>query len=263
MAVQIKTADELRIMREAGRIVALAHQAMREAVRPGVTTAELDRIAETVIRDHKAEPSFLNYPNNKPGAPAYPATINASVNDELVHGLPSDKRVLKEGDIISLDVGCIYEGFVGDGAFTMGVGEIKPSVQRLVDVTEQALMVGIRASVVGKNVSDVSKAIQTFVEQHGYSVVREYTGHGVGRAMHEDPQVPNWWPRHARQRGWRDYTLEPGMVYAIEPMVNAGRPETRELEDTWTVSTRDGSLCAHWEHTIAITEGEPLILTLP
>ncbi len=263
MALHIKTPDEIRVMREAGRIVALAHQAMREAVRPGVTTAELDRIAEAVVRDHKAVPSFLNYPNNKPGAPAYPATINASINDELVHGIPSSTRVLKEGDIISLDVGCIYEGFVGDGAFTMGVGEISPSVQRLIDVTEQALMVGIRASVLGCSVSDVSKTIQAFVEKHGYSVVREYTGHGVGRAMHEEPQVPNWWPRHARQRGWRDYTLQPGMTYAIEPMVNAGRPETRELSDGWTVATRDGSLCAHWEHTIAITEGEPLILTLP
>lgn len=263
MAIHIKTPDEIRIMREAGRIVALAHQAMREAVCPGVTTAELDRIAETVVRDHKAVPSFLNYPNNKPGAPAYPATINASVNTELVHGIPSPNRVLKEGDIISLDVGCIYEGFVGDGAFTMGVGEIKPSVQRLLDVTQEALMVGIRASVVGNETCDVSLAVQHYVESRGYSVVREYTGHGVGREMHEDPQVPNWWPRHARQRGWKSYPLQPGMTYAIEPMVNAGRPETRELGDGWTVVTRDGSLCAHFEHTIAVTDGEPMILTLP
>ncbi|MFN8450435.1 MAG: type I methionyl aminopeptidase [Anaerolineae bacterium] len=262
MAIYIKTPDEIRIMREAGRIVARAHQAMREAVRPGVTTAELDRIAEKVIRDHNAVPSFLNYPNNKPGAPAYPATINASINHELVHGIPSGKRFLKEGDIISLDVGCIYEGFVGDGAFTMGVGEIAPSVQRLLDVTEQALMVGIKHSVVGNETCDVSLAIQHFVESHGYSVVREYTGHGVGRAMHEEPQVPNWWPRRARQRGWTSYPLKPGMTYAIEPMVNTGRPETRELDDGWTVVTRDGSLCAHFEHTIAITDGEPEILTL-
>ena len=262
MAIYIKTPDEIRIMREAGRIVARAHQAMREAVRPGVSTAELDRIAETVLRDHDAIPSFLNYPNNKPGAPAYPATINASINDELVHGIPSSKRILKEGDIISLDVGCIYQGFVGDAAFTMGVGEIKPSVRRLLDVTEQALMVGIKASVVGNQTSDVSSTIQKFIESHGYSVVREYTGHGVGRSMHEEPQVPNWWPRHARQRGWKSYALQSGMTYAIEPMVNTGRPETRELDDAWTVVTRDGSLCAHFEHTIAITEGEPLILTL-
>lgn len=260
MAIYLKTPEEIAIMREAGRIVALAHQAMREAVRPGVTTAELDRIAEAVVRDHGAVPSFLNYP--KQGAPNYPATINASINNELVHGIPSAQRFLKEGDIISLDVGCIYEGFVGDAAFTMGVGEIKPSVQRLIDVTEQALYVGIRSSVMGCNVSDVARAIQEFVERHGYSVVREYTGHGVGRSMHEEPSVPNWWPRRARMRGFQDYTLQPGMTYAIEPMVNTGRPETRELSDKWTVVTADGSLCAHWEHTIAVTDGEPLILTL-
>jgi methionyl aminopeptidase len=262
MALYIKTPDEIHIMREAGRIVARAHQAMREVVRPGVTTAELDRIAEKVIRDHNAVPSFLDYPNNKPGAPAHPATINASINSELVHGIPSSQRVLKEGDIISLDVGCIYQGFVGDGAFTMGVGQISPSVQRLLDVTEKALHVGIKASVVGNETCDVSLAIQHFVESYGYGIVREYTGHGVGRAMHEEPQVPNWWPRHARQRGWKSYRLQPGMTYAIEPMITAGRPETRELDDAWTVVTRDGSLCAHFEHTIAITEGEPEILTL-
>lgn len=261
MAIYLKTPEEIAVMREAGRIVALAHQAMREAVRPGVTTAELDRIAEAVVRDHGAVPSFLNYP--KQGAPNYPATINASINNELVHGIPSAQRFLKEGDIISLDVGCIYEGFVGDAAFTMGVGEIKPSVQRLIDVTEQALYVGIKSSVMGCNVSDVARAIQEFVERHGYSVVREYTGHGVGRSMHEEPSVPNWWPRRARMRGFQDYTLQPGMTYAIEPMVNTGRPETRELNDKWTVVTADGSLCAHWEHTIAVTDGEPLILTLP
>jgi methionyl aminopeptidase len=243
-------------MREAGRIVARAHQAMREAVRPGITTAELDKIAETVIRDHGATPSFLGYP--KHDAPNYPATINASVNNELVHGLPG-KRVLKEGDIISLDVGATYRGFIGDAAFTMGVGEISPAVQRLLDVTEQSLYVGIEASVIPNETKDVSIAIQSFIEQHGYGIVREYTGHGVGRSMHEEPQVPNWWPRKARQRGWTSYPLEPGMTFAIEPMVTAGRPETRK----WTVVTRDGSLCAHFEHTIAVTDGKPIILTLP
>jgi len=262
MAVQIKTPDEILIMREAGRIVARCHQAMREAVRPGVTTAELDRIAETVIRDHGATPVFLNYPNNKPSAIPFPATITASINNELVHGIPSSKRILKEGDIISLDCGCTYQGFVGDAAFSMGVGEIAPTVQRLLDVTEQALYVGIKASVLGNETCDVSLAVQHFVESHGYSVVREYTGHGVGRTMHEEPQVPNWWPRHARQRGWNSVPLKVGMTYAIEPMVNAGRPETKELDDQWTVVTRDGSLCAHFEHTIAITDGEPMILTL-
>ncbi len=233
---------------------------MREAVRPGVTTAELDRIAETVIRDHGATPSFLGYP--KQDAPNYPATINASVNNELVHGLPG-KRALKEGDIISLDVGATYHGFVGDAAFTMGVGEITPAVQRLLDITEQSLYIGIEASVIPNETKDVSMAIQDFIEHHGYGIVREYTGHGVGRGMHEEPQVPNWWPRKARQRGWTSYPLEPGMTYAIEPMVTAGRPETRELNDKWTVVTRDGSLCAHFEHTIAVTDGKPIILTLP
>ena len=259
--VHIKTPDEIAIMREAGRIVARTHQAVREAVCPGVSTAELDRIAETVIRDHGATPVFLGYP--KQNAPNFPASITASINNELVHGIPNPKRILKEGDIISLDVGCTYHGFVGDAAFTMGVGEIAPAVQRLLDVTEQALYVGIKASVLPNETRDVSLAIQSFVERHGYSVVREYTGHGVGRKMHEEPQVPNWWPRNARQRGWVSYPLEPGMTYAIEPMVNTGRPETRELGDKWTVVTRDSSLCAHFEHTIAITEGEPLILTLP
>jgi methionyl aminopeptidase len=260
-SIHLKTPDELAIMREAGRIVARAHQAMRERVRPGVTTAELDRVAETVLRDHGAIPAFLGYP--KQNSPDFPATINASINRELVHGIPSDKRVLKEGDIISLDVGAIYQGFVGDAAFTMGVGEIPASVQRLLDVTEQALHVGIEASVVGNETRDVAAAVQRFIEKHGYGVVREYTGHGVGREMHEEPQVPNWWPNKSRSRGWVSYPLQPGMTYAIEPMVTAGRPETRELSDKWTVVTRDGSLCAHFEHTIAITDGEPLILTLP
>ena len=260
MTIHIKSADEIAIMREAGRIVARAHQAMREAIRPGVTTAELDRIAETVIRDHGATPTFLNYP--KANAPAFPATITASIIHELVHSIPGP-RARKEGDIVSLDCGCTYQGFVGDSAYSYGVGEIAPSVQRLLDITEQALYVGIKAAVLPNRTSDVSIAVQNFVEKHGYSVVREYTGHGVGRTMHEEPQVPNWWPRHARQRGWVTYPLEPGMTFAIEPMVNAGRPETRELGDKWTVVTRDGSLCAHFEHTIAVTEGEPLILTLP
>lgn len=261
MSVTIKTPAEIAIMREAGRIVARAHAALREAVRPGVTTAELDRIAETVIRDHGATPAFLGYP--KPESPDFPASITASINNELVHGIPSDQRVLREGDIISLDVGTIYQGFVGDAAFTVGVGEIKPAVQRLIDITEQALQVGIDASVLPNETKDVSTAIQRFVARHGYSVALEYTGHGVGRQMHEEPQVPNWWPRNAKKRGWQSYPLEPGMTYAIEPMVISGRADTQELDDQWTVVTKDGSLCAHVEHTIAITDGAPQILTLP
>jgi methionyl aminopeptidase len=263
ITIELKSPDEIAVMREAGRIVARAHQAMREAVRPGVTTGELDKIAEAVIRDHGATPAFLDYP--KQGAPNYPATINACINAEVVHGIPSNKRVVREGDILTLDTGCVYQGFVADGAFTVPVGAVSPAVQRLIDVTEKALYVGIEESVVPNTIRDVGLAIQHFVEKQGYSVVREYTGHGVGRSMHEEPNVPNWWPRResvARRAGWVNVPLRPGMTYAIEPMVVAGMPDTKELEDGWTVVTKDGSLCAHFEHTIAITDGKPLILTL-
>jgi methionyl aminopeptidase len=261
--IHLKNADELAIMREAGRIVARAHQAMREAIRPGVTTKTLDRIAETVIRDHGAAPVFLNYP--KKDAPNFPATITASINNELVHGIPSEKRVLKEGDIISLDTGCTYQGFVGDAAFTAGVGEISPTVQRLLDVTEAALYEAIKASRLPNTIKDVALTVQHYAEKHGYSVAREYTGHGVGRTMHEEPQVPNWWvksERRARRQNWINTPLQIGMTYAIEPMLIAGRPDLKELDDKWTVVTVDRSLCAHFEHTIAITDGDPMILTL-
>jgi methionyl aminopeptidase len=261
MSVYLKTDEELAVMREAGRIVARAHQAMREAVQPGVSTLKLDQIAEQVVRDSGATPAFLGYP--KDDSPDYPATINASINNELVHGIPSAKRILREGDIISLDVGVVYQGFVGDGAFTMPVGEVKPALRRLLDVTERALYVGIEASVLPNETRDVALAIQRYVESQGYSVAREYTGHGVGRAMHEEPQVPNWWPRKAKKQGWHSYPLQPGMTYAIEPMVISGRPDLKEMPDKWTVVTKDGSLCAHFEHTIAITTGAPIILTLP
>jgi methionyl aminopeptidase len=247
MTIHLKTAEELEIMREAGRINARAHAAMRDAIRPGVSTATLDAIAAEVIAAAGGKAAFLGYP---PGSPyPFPATITASIN--------------QEGDIISLDCGTIYQGFVGDSAWTHPVGAVSPTVQRLLEVTEEALWIGIRASRAGVESSEVSRAIQKYVEQHGYSVVREYTGHGVGRQMHEDPQVPNWWPRRAAAHGWRSVLLQPGMTYALEPMVNAGRPETRMLADHWTVVTRDGSLCAHFEHTIAITESEPIILTAP
>lgn len=258
--LHLKSADELAVMREAGRIVARAHQAMREALRPGISTGELDKIAETVIRDHGATPAFLNYP--KKGAPDYPATINASINNELVHGIPSDKRIIKEGDIVSLDTGCVYEGFVGDSAYTYAVGEVSAGVQRLLDVTEKSLHAAIAASVVPNTVRDVALTIYNFAQKHGYNVAREYTGHGVGHTMHEEPQVPCWWPRRAERHGWVNYRLQPGMTYAIEPMVIAGNSELDEEDDGWTVVTVDGSLCAHFEHTIAITDGQPIILTL-
>ncbi len=262
MTAILKTPDELAVMREAGRINAQALQAMREAVQPGVTTQELDVIAAEVLRKHGAKAAFLGYP---PGSPyPYPATITASINNELVHGIPSTERVLQEGDIISLDCGSIYKGFVGDSAFSMGVGTISEAAQALLTVTEQALAVGINTARAGKTTEDIGRAVQKFVESHGFSVIREYTGHGVGRSMHEDPQVPNWWPsgggRH--RRIFRPTRLTPGMTFALEPMVSAGRPETRVLEDHWTVVMADGSLCAHFEHSIAITpDGPPLILT--
>ena len=263
MAVELKSADEIAIMREAGRIVALAHEAMRAAIRPGVSTWELDQIAAAVFDDHKATPAFLNYP--KPNAQPFPATITASINTELVHGIPSKDCVLREGDIVSLDTGCHFQGFVGDAAFSYAVGEVVPSVRNLLEVTEQALYEAIKASVMPNKISDVAKAVQKYASRHGYSVAQEYTGHGVGRKMHEDPTVPNYWPSKSRLRQlrWHDYALQPGMVYAIEPMVIAGKPETVELDDDWTVVIKNGALCAHFEHTIAITDGDPVILTLP
>jgi methionyl aminopeptidase len=261
MVVIAKQPEELAVMREAGRITALALQAMREAVRPGVSTKELDTIAAEVLHKHNAKPAFLGYP---PGSPhPFPASITASINDELVHGIPSPDRILNEGDIISLDFGAIYKGFVGDAALTVGVGKISEEAQRLLDVTEEALAVGIDLARVGNETRDISEGIQKFVEAKGYGVVREYTGHGVGRSMHEEPQIPNWWPAgRQRLRGWRSYPLQPGYTFALEPMICIGRPETKVLSDHWTVVTRDGSLCAHFEHTLAVTpDGPPWILT--
>lgn len=263
MAVIVKTPQELIAMREAGRITALALQAVREAIRPGVSTLALDAIAADVIRSHNAHPAFLGYP---PGsAHPFPATITASINEELVHGIPRADRILREGDIISIDCGAVYQGYVGDAAFTAGVGTISAEAQRLLDVTAQALEVAIDAARAGQPSSAISRAVQAFVEGHGFNVARDYTGHGVGRQMHEEPQVPNWWPagRQANRR-FRSVTLQPGMTIALEPMVMAGRPATQVLADRWTVITRDRSLCAHFEHTIAVTPaGPPLILTLP
>lgn len=263
-SVTYKTADEIAIMRQAGRIVAEAHQAMKDALRAGITTKELDTIAETVIRDNGAIPAFLDYaPGDKP---PFPATITASVNNQLVHGIPSDACVLGEGDIISLDTACFYEGYVGDAAYTHAIGEVGIAVKRLLEKCEEALYVAIENSVVGNKVSDVARSTQKFASKNGYSVAMEYTGHGVGQKMHEPPQVPNWWHRKKPRPGqpfWLDYTLKPGMTYAIEPMLIAGRNELYELDDEWTVVTKDGSLCAHFEHTIVITEEGPQILTLP
>lgn len=260
--IHIKSPDEISIMRDAGRIVAIAHDEMQKAIRPGVSTWELDKIAAEVIGDHGATPAFLGYP--KPDSPEFPATITASINYELVHGIPSKDRVLHAGDIISLDTGCHYQGFVGDAARTWMVGDVPAPVRRLVDTTEQTLYEAIKAAVMGNRVSDIARTTEAFAARHGYSVAREYTGHGVGQAMHEDPQVPNWWPRKRNRRvRMLDAELKPGMTLAIEPMLIAGRADLEELNDHWTVVTKDRSLCAHWEHSIVVTEGEPVILTLP
>ncbi len=239
-------------MREAGRVNALALAAARELIRPGVTTAELNAAAEDVIRKHGGIPTFLRYPGPYP----YPATLCVSINEELVHGIPG-KRKLRAGDIVSVDCGTTLEGFVGDAAFTAGVGDISAAAQKLIETTEQALYVGIQKMRAGNRTGDVSSAIQQYVEPRGFNVPREYTGHGVGRKMHEGPQVPNY------GTPGRGPVLRAGMTIALEPMLLAGTYKTRVMPDEWTVVSADGALTAHFEHSVAVTENEPMILTLP
>jgi methionyl aminopeptidase len=248
--IVLKNSVELDAMREAGRINALALSTVRKMVRPGVTTLELDEAAEDFIRKKGGVPIFKGYPGPYP----YPATINTSINEQLVHGIPSDRK-LKEGDIISIDCGTLLDGFVGDSAFTMGVGKISSEAEALINVTEQALHTGIKEMRAGNRTGDVSAAIQEYVESRGYFLTREYTGHGVGRDMHEGPQVPNYGVRG------RGVELRPGLTIALEPMVLIGVPKTRVLLDQWTVASADGSLTAHFEHTVAVTDDAPLILT--
>lgn len=250
--IVLKSERELALMREAGRVNSLALAAVRAMIRPGVTTADLDAAAEELIRSHGGKPVFKGYPGPYP----YPATLTVSINEELVHGIPG-KRKLKEGDIVSVDCGTLLEGYVGDSAFTTGVGEISAQAQRLLEVTEQSLYAGIEKIRAGNRVGDVSAAVQQLVESHGLHVTREYTGHGVGRNMHEGPQVPNY------GTPGRGMVLRPGMTIALEPMVLVGTPLTKVLPDQWTVVSADGSLTAHFEHSVAVTEAEPMILTLP
>ena len=254
--IVLKSKQEIELMRQAGKIVAEALEEIRRHTRPGVTTGELNDIAEAVLKRHNAEPVFKGYPNHKAGGPAFPATITACVNEELVHGIPSYNRVLQEGDIFSADCGAYFRGWVGDAATTIPVGTVSDEAQHLLTVTEQALFEGISQGRLGNRTEDISAAIQEFVEPFGYSVVRQYTGHGVGRNMHEDPQVPNFGERGKGAR------LKQGMTIALEPMVNVGTWETKLLDDEWTVVTADGKLSAHFEHSFAITDGEPDILTL-
>jgi methionyl aminopeptidase len=243
-----KSAAEIEAMREAGRITARALRVVGEAVRPGVTTHELDTVAEEAIRSEGAVPAFLGYNG-------FPATICASVNEQVVHGIPGDRR-LEGGDILSVDVGAIVDGYYGDSAFTFPVGEVSDEAVRLMGATRQALHAGIAACIPGMRLSDIGHAVQRVAEAAGFAVVREYVGHGIGRAMHEEPQIPNFGP------GGRGPALKPGMVFAIEPMVNAGSAPVRSLPDGWTVVTADSRPSAHFEHTVAVTENGPDILTL-
>jgi methionyl aminopeptidase len=245
--IHSKSDTQLDLMREAGRIVALTHKELQKAIRPGVTTKELDQIAEDFIRKQGALPSFKGYHG-------YPASICASVNEVIVHGIPGN-LALKEGDIISIDIGANIHGYHGDSAWTYGVGQISETAQKLLDVTEASLFKGLEQARTGNRLSDIGHAVQTYVESHGFSVVREYAGHGIGQRMHEDPSIPNYGPPG------RGPVLKTGMTLAIEPMVNVGGHKTRTLQDRWTVVTADGSLAAHFEHTVAVTENGPDILT--
>jgi len=249
--VVIKSPSEIAVMREAGRINARALQAVHDIIRPGVTTAAMDALAEDVIRQHGGTPAFKNYPGPYP----FPATLCVSINEELVHGMPG-KRQLRDGDIVSVDCGTVFDGFVADSAFSAGAGELTPDAEQLLEVTEQALYIGIEQMRSGNRVGDVSAAIQEHVESHGYHVPREYTGHGVGRNMHEGPLVPNFGVKG------RGIVLRPGITVALEPMVLMGTHRTRVLQDQWTVISADRSLTAHFEHSIAVTEGDPVLLTV-
>ena len=249
MPIILKSRDEIRIMREAGRIVAETLQLLVERLRPGLIKKELDEIVRKEFRKRGVTPTFLGYFG-------YPATVCVSINDEIVHGIPGDREI-QDGDIVSIDLGCTHKGFVADAAVTVGVGNVSPDGQRLIEVTRESLRRGIAAARAGARIGEIGHAIQTYVEPQGFSVVREYVGHGVGRQMHEDPQVPNYGSPGSGP------VLQAGMVIAIEPMVNTGDWRTKRDSDDWTVRTLDGGLSAHFEHTLAVTEGDPEVLTLP
>jgi methionyl aminopeptidase len=244
----IRNKEELDKMRKAGKVVAEIHEVTRAAIRPGVTTMDLNVLAADVLAKRNARPNFLNYNG-------FPAVICTSPNDMIVHGIPGE-YVLKEGDIISIDAGAIVEGYHGDAAYTAPVGEVSAAAKRLIEVTERSLWAGIDKLVVGGRLHDVGRAVQEVAEAAGYSVVREYVGHSIGTEMHENPQVPNYWP------GSPGPTLKAGMVFAVEPMVNIGTFDTYVLDDEWSVMTEDGMLSAHFEHTIAVTENGPEVFTL-
>src|SRR3989442_11577645 len=250
--ITLKTPAQMAKMRDAGRVVAAMLDACRVVVRPGITTAELDRIAAEILKKAGAESSFLGY-----STPPYPATICTSVNSEIVHGIPSPKRKLREGDIVGIDAGAIVDGWHADAAITVPVGKVSADAARLIEVTEEALRMGIVSAKVGGRIGDIGAAIEEYVRGQGFSVVHNYVGHGIGRAMHEEPQVPNYRPTE----GQANPPISEGLCLAIEPMVNVGGPETRTLADRWTVVTADAALSAHFEHTLACPAGRPLVLT--
>ena len=249
MSISIKTAREIEKMRRAGELLEKVHDELGRAIHPGMSTWEINKLGEEMIRSFGCTPNFLNYNG-------YPASICVSVNEEVVHGIPSKKRILKEGDIVSLDAGVIYRGYHSDAARTHGIGEISPEARKLIEVTRQSFFEGIKFAKPGNHLNDISTAIQAYAESFGYGVVRDLVGHGIGSHLHEDPEIPNF---RRRRKG---ILLQPGMTLAIEPMINEGSCEVVWLDDDWTVVTDDGSLSAHYENTILITEDEPEILSL-
>ena len=249
MSVTIKSAREIELMRESGRLLAIVHDELGKALKPGMTTKEIDRLGEEIIRSFGCVPNFLNYNG-------YPASICVSVNDEVVHGIPSKKRRIQEGDIVSLDAGLIYKGYHSDAARTHAVGEVSKEARQLIDVTRECFFEGIKFATAGNHLHDISNAIAAHAEKYGYGIVEDLVGHGIGTHLHEEPEIPNF---HQHTKGIR---LKPGMTLAIEPMINLGTKEVEWMDDDWTVVTADGSLSAHYENTILITEGEPEIFTL-
>lgn len=256
MSIQIKTPDEIEVMRRANLLVFEVLREVSSRVKPGVTTLELDLLAQDLLREAGAESAFLGYPSHHSGVSPFPGAICASVDDEIVHGIPSG-RVLCEGSILSIDFGCKVQGFYGDSAITVPVGKISRDAQRLLDVTKQSLDAAIEQCVPGRRLGDIGYAVQSVVEAAGFGVVREFVGHGIGRAMHEPPHVPNYGSKGQGR------VLRAGMVLAIEPMVTFGGYQAKILDDGWTAVTKDGSISAHFEHTIAITERGPLVLSRP
>ncbi len=248
MAIVIKSQKEIELMREAGRILALTHEEMKKAIKPGISTYEIDRIGEEVIRSYGCIPSFLNYNG-------FPASVCVSINDEVIHGIPSKDRILQDGDIVSLDAGVIYKGYHSDSARTYGVGQITAKAQDLIDVTRQSFFEALKVCRPGNHIQDIGWAVYNYVTERGYTAVEEFVGHGVGANLHEGPEVPNF------PQGRKGAKLRPGMTIAIEPMINAGVCDVLWMDDDWTIVTEDGELSAHYENTVLITEGEPEILS--